>query len=197
MFILLFDFDRSSKIAANVYDENNPYSLEDCLFVFKCYFENYEKYRGQPHPPIKANQVSRLMWTMPFRPPIFRREIPDIFPAIYPYLIQLHFKTRYRNCDYNINHFFSGEIREMRWHEADKGYEWETVYHERLFPDHGPGIGRKDHWPWRRWCWGIAYSETMKRSDIMSHYKTCPLCGAHLEEDIHGEIWGFNWKAFW
>ena len=39
MFILLFDFDRFSKIAANVYDENNPYSLEDCLFVFKCYFE--------------------------------------------------------------------------------------------------------------------------------------------------------------
>ena len=123
MFILLFDFDRFSKIAANVHDENNPYSLEDCLFVFKCYFENYEKHRGQPHPPIKANQVSRLMWTMPFIPPIFRREIPDIFPAIYPYLIQLHFKTRYRNCDYNINHFFSGEIREMRWHEADKGYE--------------------------------------------------------------------------
>lgn len=48
---------------------------------------------------------------------------PDIFPSVYPYIIQLHFKTKYRNCDYNINHFFSGRIRELRCYELDKGYE--------------------------------------------------------------------------
>ena len=120
---LPFDFETFSRIAAGVYDQKIPYTLDDCLMVFKSYFENYEKYRGHPHPPIKANQIARLMWTMPFMPPIdICSEIPDVAPESYPLLIQLHFKTRYRRCDYNINHFFSGDIRYMRSCEAEKGY---------------------------------------------------------------------------
>ena len=49
--------------------------------------------------------------------------ISNIEPDAYPLLIQLHFKTSYRRCDYNINHFFSGRIRELRLYEADAGYE--------------------------------------------------------------------------
>ena len=40
--------------------------------------------------------------------------LEPLAPEDYLDLIDLHFKTRYRNCDYNINHFFSGRIREMR-----------------------------------------------------------------------------------
>ncbi len=121
---MVFDFETFSRIAAKVYEQGNPYSLDDCLMVFKCYFENYEKYRGHSHPPIKANQIARLMWTMPYWPPInVRYEFPEIDPERYPSLIRLHFKTRYRRCDYNINHFFSGDIREMRAFEDQKGYE--------------------------------------------------------------------------
>ena len=121
---MTFDFETFSRIAASVYDRRNPYTFDDCLMVFKCYYENYEKYMGHPHPPIKASQISRLMWTMPFMPPItYRSKLPDIDPEEYPLLIQLHFKTRYQHCDYNINHFFSGDIRYMRECEAEKGYE--------------------------------------------------------------------------
>lgn len=121
---MLFDFDTFSRIAGSVYDEGNIYSLEECLGVFRCYFENYEKFRGRPHPPIKASQISRIMQIMPYETPYYIRcSMPDIVPEEYPLLIQLHFKTRYRGCDYNINHFFAGDIRLMRRYEANKGYE--------------------------------------------------------------------------
>lgn len=103
--------------------------------MFRCYFEAYEAFTGRIHPPIKASQIFRIMRDMPFFDSESAREYdlfmkatgriptPDIFPSVYPYIIQLHFKTKYRNCDYNINHFFSGRIRELRCYELDKGYE--------------------------------------------------------------------------
>ena len=41
----------------------------------------------------------------------------DVAPEDYRVLIDKHFATKYRRCDYNINHFFSGRIRLMRWLE--------------------------------------------------------------------------------
>ncbi len=132
---MLFDFSRFAKIAASVYNQGNPYSLEECLEVFRLYFQTYEEYMGRPHPPIRASQIARIMQDIPFieRPdPAILKYIQetsndnrwvDIEPDSYPLLITLHFKTKYRRCDYNINHFFSGKIRELRLHEAEAGYE--------------------------------------------------------------------------
>ena len=132
---MLFDFRLFSGSAALAYKEENPYSLEECLKVFRLYFQTYEEYMGRPHPPIRASQIARIMQDMPFleRPdPSFMKwlketcnynPVSDIDPDTYPLLIQLHFKTRYRRCDYNINHFFSGKIRELRLHEAEARYE--------------------------------------------------------------------------
>lgn len=36
----------------------------------------------------------------------------------YLILIDQHFQTEYQNCDYRINHFFSGSIRELRFYET-------------------------------------------------------------------------------
>lgn len=121
---MVFDFERFSKIAANVYNQGNPYTLAQCLEVFRYYFQTYEDYMERPHPPIRASQISRIMQDMPW---VFEDDKggyhADIEPEWYPTIIILHFKTRYRRCDYNINHFFSGRIREMRFHEMEKGYE--------------------------------------------------------------------------
>ena len=117
-----------------MYRENNPYTLSDCLEVFRLYFQTYEKYMGRHHPPIRAEQIDNIMQVMPFLElpdPEFVKWMKetygrdpgmDISKDLYPRLIQLHFKTRYRRCDYNINHFFSGRIRELRRYESDAGY---------------------------------------------------------------------------
>lgn len=123
---MLFDFRRFSKIAASVYNQGNPYSFEECLEVFRLYFQTYEEYMGRPHPPIRASQIARIIQDMPWIDEVGKisgRSIADFFPCTYKYIINLHFKTNYRHCDYNINHFFSGRIRELRLHEVDAGYE--------------------------------------------------------------------------
>lgn len=103
--------------------------------MFRLYFQTYEEYMDRSHPPIRAEQIDSIMKIMPFlKQPdpeivrlmkeMFGRDLgQDIVPDMYPLLIQLHFKTKYRHCDYNINHFFSGKIRELRLHGAEAGYE--------------------------------------------------------------------------
>lgn len=119
-----FDFALFSKIAGSVYTKDNLFTLEQCLMVFRCYFQTYEKYMKRPHPPICAEQIGRIMWLMPW---VCVDDIggyyPDIDPEYYESLINLHFKTRYRHCDFNINHFFSGRIRELRFYEAETWHE--------------------------------------------------------------------------
>lgn len=121
---MLFDFQRFSRIAASVYNQGSRYTLDECLTVFRCYFETYEEYIKRAHPPIRAPQIARIMKDMPFVMEGSKEcGLSDIHPATYPYLIRLHFKTRYQRCDYNINHFFSGKIRELRLHETEAGDE--------------------------------------------------------------------------
>lgn len=88
--------------------------------VFQYYFEKYEKHMHKPHPHIKREQISRIARDIPFIKTENGAE--NILPEDYPIMIDLHFVTNYRNCDYNINHFFSGKIREMRFYEMLAGY---------------------------------------------------------------------------
>lgn len=116
---MTFDFTRFSEVAASVYNEGNPYPLEDVLEIFREYFREYELHMGHAHPAIRASQVARIVLDMPW---IFQNALSpqyaDIAPDQYKAIIRRHFETKYRRCDYNINHFFSGKIREMRFYEA-------------------------------------------------------------------------------
>lgn len=114
---MLFDFERFEDIAASVYPET-PYSFEESMSVFKYFFSKYEQVIGSPHPPIRASQIVRICQEMPF---IFCEDkggsIADVDADEYPSMIDRYFETEFRNCNYRINHFFSGRIREMRFYE--------------------------------------------------------------------------------
>ena len=115
---MIFDFNRFADITASVYP-GGAYSLEEALSVFRYYFERYEEHTGRPHPPIRASQIVRICQDMPY----INRECnggryADIEPEDYPVLIDKYFATKYRNCDRNINHFFSGRIRELKFYEG-------------------------------------------------------------------------------
>ena len=116
--ILTFDFEKFANITASVYPQNG-YSLNDALSVFWYYFEQYEQYMGKPHPPIKASQIVRICQDMPYITQTDRGAyIEDVSPDAYRAMIDKHFATKYQRCDYNINHFFSGRIRELRFFET-------------------------------------------------------------------------------
>lgn len=122
-----FDFEDFSKMTAKAYNDIGadmlPYTLDEVLSVFRYYFERYEETMKRPHPKICAGQLEAIVRKMPFieRNNSYLAETIDVLPETYPALIDLHFKTHYRYCDYNINHFFSGRIREMRHYEYEKG----------------------------------------------------------------------------
>lgn len=114
---MTFDFEKFARITASVYPPS-VYTLQDALTVFKYYFEQYEKHMGRAHPPIRASQIVRICQDMPYINQESKGSYyEDVSPAGYVSMIDRHFATKYRHCDYNINHFFSGRIRELRFYE--------------------------------------------------------------------------------
>ena len=99
--------------------ENPVYPLESVLYVFEYYFYVYENTFRHEHPNIRAEQINSIIRAMPElddngASPIDGTELD---PDTYETLINKHFQTQYRGCNYNINHFFSGSIRTNRFYE--------------------------------------------------------------------------------
>lgn len=114
---MYFNFDIFSRIATQAYQEaKTPYSLQEVLDVFGYFFEAYEAQMRETHPPIRRDQIKRIIDLMPFYDGISSSGV-DIAPEDYPILIDSYFRTPFRNCNYRINHFFSGDIRTMRMYE--------------------------------------------------------------------------------
>ena len=119
---MLFDFERFIRSVMLAYRRCNSetYSLEEVLQVFRYYFETYEMILEEAHPMISIEQIARIIAKMPFVLDEGQEvsHMIDITPEDYKVIIDQHFITEYRRCDYNINHFFSGRIREMRYFET-------------------------------------------------------------------------------
>lgn len=115
---MLFDFETFSSVVRRVFPSNG-YSLQEALTVFRYYFLRYEEYAGHAHPPIRASQIARIIQDMPY---ICEEDRGNSYLAISPdayfAMIDQHFSTKYRKSDFNINHFFSGRIRELRFYET-------------------------------------------------------------------------------
>jgi mRNA-degrading endonuclease HigB of HigAB toxin-antitoxin module len=97
---------------------NYPFSLADVLGVFRLYFETYEKYFDKPHPLIKPEQVQRIIKVMPFVLNHYG-EVLELGADDYRLMVERHFETTYQDgCDFNICHFFSGDVRLLRFFEV-------------------------------------------------------------------------------
>lgn len=108
-------------IAAKVYSGAEcTYSLQEVLSVFKCYFAAYEQYRGAAHPRINGRQIEAIIEEMPYTKADANggEGIIELSPEDYARMIPKHFNTNYWRCDYNINHFFAGRVRELRYYET-------------------------------------------------------------------------------
>lgn len=124
---MIFDFDSFTRTVKLAYRRcgGSSYTLPEVLQVFRYYFETYELIFEQPHPFVNVSQTAGIIEKMPV---VSDEEDADeegqhnidvdLTPEDYEFLIDQHFSTKYkRGCDYNINHFFSGRIRELRYYE--------------------------------------------------------------------------------
>ena len=130
---MMMDFDRFTTAAKLAYRRcgGSAYTIDEVLRVFRYYFDTYEMIFETAHPMISIVQIVRIIEKMPFvleeedNPPSrapgeedgYSRMI-DLLPEDYEAMIDQHFITKYRACDYNINHFFSGKIRDLRYYET-------------------------------------------------------------------------------
>ena len=120
-----FPFEQFSKRVRIVYPEVYHrlggimiYSLPEALAVFECFFGAYESYRSEVHPTIGNQQIARIIEEMPYTQLPNTDEVTDILPEDYPVLIDAYFRTKFQSgCDYRINHFFSGQVRGVKWLE--------------------------------------------------------------------------------
>lgn len=92
------------------------FTLDEVLSIFQYYLAKYEAIFKRPHPNIRMEQIERIIAAMPYLDDIHGSDF-YIEPVDYEALIDKHFQTKYRKCDYNINHFFSGDIRMLRFYE--------------------------------------------------------------------------------
>ena len=59
--------DKFIEIATEAYKEaDTTYTLEDALSVFTYFFAVYKDVMHQPHPPIRKQQIIRIMEEMPY-----------------------------------------------------------------------------------------------------------------------------------
>lgn len=117
---MLFDFERFSISVKLAYRRcgGSVYSIDEVLEVFRYYFETYEIVFNEAHPVINIVQVSRIIDRMPYITTDDDTGADAITTEDYETIIDQHFVTRYAACDYNINHFFSGDIRKNRYYET-------------------------------------------------------------------------------
>ena len=113
-----FNFPIFSRLTERAYRnfEHCRYSLDDVLSVFRYYFQEYEGIFEKAHPNIRLEQIESLIDAMPSID--VNGCEAEVSPEDYEILIDQHFNTEYRNCDFNINHFFSGDIRLNRFYEV-------------------------------------------------------------------------------
>ena len=122
---MIFDFDRFTVSVTLAYRRcgGSSYTLPEVLRVLRYYFETYELIFDEAHPAISIQQIANIIDKMPVisdEDEDGRRSVDvDLTPDDYEFLIDQHFNTKYQSgCDYNINHFFSGKIRENRYYET-------------------------------------------------------------------------------
>lgn len=113
------DYNIFDRLVVSVYHEGDDWPLEGYLFVFHKYFDTYEKSFQEPHPHISKANIRKLMDKMPYLSCESRYDTDEhLAPEAYGPMIEQYFKIDWQNSDYNINHFFSGQIREMRFYET-------------------------------------------------------------------------------
>ena len=118
---MILDFEQFKRLIMIAFRRAETwYTLDEVIEIFRYYFETYEYMQRTAHPWIKLEQVQRIVNAMPYVKKAFGADGDYLIvePELYPDMIDRHFCTLYEKCDFNINHFFSGAIRELRLYEV-------------------------------------------------------------------------------
>jgi len=116
--LTIFSFEYFKTLLKEAYEESDAdMSYEDAEAIFQYYFATFEKTFHKPHKNLRLETIKSLIQRLPYYDQCYSGTA-DLDLETYKILIDQHFKTQYRNCDYSINHFMSGDIRTNRFYET-------------------------------------------------------------------------------
>ncbi len=90
--------------------------LHPFVDIIGYYYSAYKRTFGKEHPRLSARAMDSVI-----RAFLSSSDKPDDLeydPEAYHAMIDRHFQTQYHNCDYNICHFMSKEVRNNRFYET-------------------------------------------------------------------------------
>lgn len=91
-------------------------TVKKVIHIVEYYYDAYENTFGATHPVISNKAMSGMLDRL-----ISGSEKTSDYrldTEVYETLIDKHFRTQYKNCDYNICHFMTEEIRNNRFYET-------------------------------------------------------------------------------
>lgn len=94
------------------------YDILDCspyIDIIRYYYSVYEKTFGKEHPGLSTKAMDSVIDS--FLCSSDNLDGLEYDPDAYYATIDRHFQTQYQDCDYNICHFMSEEVRNNRFYE--------------------------------------------------------------------------------
>ena len=121
------DFDIVKRQIINQYlhlygsaNQGDEWSLENCIDLFRKFYIQYWYTFGVAHPRLSKGTIQKIILAIPsmsVENP-YRENESDLTMEDYEALIPAYFKKKFKNCNYSIAHFMSGQIRELCFFEA-------------------------------------------------------------------------------
>lgn len=97
--------------------KQSPYTAEELAEVFDLFFHKFRLFTGREHPEPKPGKLFTLAVVLPYYsatttdPRLISGKACEILPEQYGRIMDNYFASKYRGCNYHIDHFFAGSIR--------------------------------------------------------------------------------------
>lgn len=106
-------FPPSFEVAVDIFNASN-YEEENIRY----YLRKYKNQTGKMHPNLKLNQWDKVIDSIIFAEDQRLSRDEELLGDLFKEVVDQHFKTDYKDCDYNILHFISGQIMMNRYYEV-------------------------------------------------------------------------------
>ena len=95
--------------------KTSDYEKENIIY----YLQKYQKVMNHEHPKLKLKQWQKVIDNIVIAEDNKNSKNEELLGKLFEQVVDKHFETPYKNCDYNIMHFISGQVMINRYFEVN------------------------------------------------------------------------------
>ena len=95
--------------------KTSDYEKENIIY----YLQKYQKVMDHEHPKLKLKQWQKVINNIVIAEDNRTSKNEELLGKLFEQVVDKHFETPYKNCDYNIMHFISGQVMMNRYFEVN------------------------------------------------------------------------------